>query len=110
MNLESKTQTTFAVGLKTFNNNEIHPQEVIDAIAEYVDAGTFYESKGLWEGSTENSIVFECVDIENKLTGDAMDEIEESDAGPVEYLKDVLETRFKQDSVMVKQSQIEVAF
>jgi len=110
MNLESETKTKFGIGLKTCNNNEIRPQEVIDAIAEYVSAGTFYETKGLWREETENSIVFECVDLKHNLTTDALDEMEESDADPVKYLKNVLEKQFKQDSVMVERSTVEVAF
>lgn len=111
MDYTTRIETSFYVGLETASNLEIAPVEVIDLITEYVEGGTFYEAKGLWKGSTENSLVFEVVDIRDSMTADFRDELDESNiSDPVEYLKDVLVTEFNQESVMVKRSDAEVSF
>lgn len=94
------TKTSLYIGLETKDKTPIEPQEVIDRISRYVDAGTFKEAKGLWNGELENSLVFECVDIEDHLINhdDVMD------------LKDELETVFNQESVMVETLEVDVAF
>lgn len=105
------TRTRLFIGLETAENLEIAPEEVIDRISEYVEGGTFYEGKGLWKGSTENSIVFEVVGLKDSMTIDFMDELEESNTDdPAEYLKAVLESEFDQDSVMVEKTGVEVGF
>lgn len=97
METNTATATRFYIGLEN-QNGEIHPSEVIDYIQQFVEAGTFYQTKGLWQGETENSIVFEVMDFSRAS------EISKSE------LRDGLKTQFKQDSVMVAESQQEVAF
>lgn len=92
--------TEFYIGLsgKDMNSQKIEPSDVIDSISEVVEGGTFKESKGLWKGDTENSIIFEVADLESnsELT--------------VEELKESLEEEFNQESVMVKQYVADVMF
>jgi hypothetical protein len=102
MNLESKTRTRLFIGLEN-QNGEIHPVEVISLVKQHVDAGTFYEGKGVWKGSTENSIIFECMDLEKHIR-------DAGDFQGVEDLKALLERRFDQDSVMVERTEVEAAF
>lgn len=111
MDYNNKVETKFHIGLETRNNNPIHPEEVIDLIAEYVKGGTFLESKGLWKGELENSIVFKSLNIRDMMTAEMREGLKASDCSDaVEFLKDVLETEFKQDSVLVTESKVEAAF
>lgn len=100
----SHTRTRFFVGLETSNGLEIHPEEVINLIRSHVEAGTFYEGKGLWHGELENSIVFESVGLE-----DCFRDSEEA-VSSAEGLKELLEEEFEQDSVMVEKAGVEAGF
>lgn len=97
--------TELYIGLsgKDMENQQINPKMVIDFIKERVNAGTFKEAKGLWNGETENSLIFECADIENSFREDAY-------VNTVKDLKEELEEVFDQDSVMVKSYDAKVAF
>jgi len=112
MNSTQQTITKLHIGLETSGTNlEIHPSEAIDIITEYISGGTFIESKGLWHGTTENSLIFKSANIRDMATQQLMDELHESNTDdPVQYLKDVLETELEQDSVMVTESTAEVTF
>ena len=107
------TRTRLFVGLETSTHNtHIHPEEVKEVISEHVDAGTFYQTEGLWMGGFESSLVFECMGLEDSFRGDS-----DLVAGPggedrdvIEALKTLLEEEFDQDSVMVEQTDVEVAF
>lgn len=95
------TITELYIGLETKDQNlEIHPSEVIDRIKDMVDAGTFKEAKGVWKGESEDSIIFECVDIDDHLV----------DHDSVEALARELEDVFGQESIMVKRYDAEVSF
>lgn len=100
--MQQTTTTKFYIGLKTQDNNEIHPSEVIEFIKNRISAGSFLEAKGLWKDETENSIVFEVVDFHDALHEDLDYSIRE--------FKELLEEEFKQDSVMVTQRKEEVVF
>lgn len=110
MELHTATRTRLFIGLEN-PNGEIHPEEVINFIQERVSAGTFYEGKGIWEGDTENSLVFEVMGLRDvaseKLESDLLD-LGVDDR--VEGLKILLEEEFLQDSVMIEQTEVEVAF
>lgn len=96
------TITQIYVGLETSEQKiEIKPQKVIDRISRHVEAGTFHETKGLWQGELEDSIMFESVELEENL---------KQELETVEELKSKLETVFNQESVMVKQYKAEVRF
>lgn len=95
-----KLITELNIGLTTKNQEKIDPQEVVDRISRHVEAGTFYETKGLWKGELENSITFECDDIEENL----------KNHDTVEELKEELETVFNQESVRLKQYGSEVRY
>ncbi len=99
MEHDNMTRTRLFVGLETAENHAtIAPEEVIGYIKQFVDAGTFYESLGLWKGETENSIVFEVMDF-NSNSDIALSE-----------LKEGLEEEFSQDSVMIEETGVEVSF
>lgn len=111
METNTVTRTRLFVGLETAEEKlEIAPEEVIEFIKARVEAGTFYEGKGLWKGETENCIVFECMDIRSNIRP-----AEDQDHGmmkvrALEDLKEGLELEFDQDSVMVERADVEVAF
>ena len=92
--------TEFHIGLsgKDMENQEVSAKAVIDSIKEVVDAGTFKEAKGLWNGETENTLIFEVADLEDNSPLTA------------EELKETLEKEFDQESVMVKEYEAEVMF
>jgi len=92
--------TEFYIGLsgKDMNSQKIEPEHVISSIGELVQGGTFKESKGLWNGETENSIIFEVADLEDNSEFSA------------EELKETLEDEFDQESVMVKQYEADIMF
>jgi len=92
--------TEFYIGLsgKDMENQEIAPEDVIHSIKEVVKGGTFKESKGIWSGETENSIIFEVADLS------------ENSEFTAEELKESLKKEFNQDSIMVKQYEAEVMF
>ena len=92
--------TQIYVGLETQDGTEIKPSEIIDRISREIKAGTFHETKGLWDGNLENSIMFECANIQEHLLNH----------GDVIALKEELEDVFNQESVMVKQYESEVMF
>jgi len=94
------TITQLFIGLETADGTEIKPQEVINRISREVEAGTFEETKGLWKGELEDSIKFECADIESNLKNHE----------DVTGLKKKLESVFNQESVMVKSYDAEVKF
>lgn len=98
MEYTTETKTKFHIGLKTADEKlDIHPSEIIEHIKDLVDAGTFYESKGLWKGETENSIIFEVVNFD-KMSGDVTRET----------LKSELENKFNQESVLVTEEDVRV--
>ena len=102
--LDTHTQekTRLFIGLKTSEHGtHIARKEVEKVISDHVDAGTFYMARGLWKGEFEESLVFECMDIENHLDGSV---------GDLPALKTMLEQEFDQDSVMIEQETVEVAF
>lgn len=102
--MTTMTRTRLFIGLETSEENlEIAPEEVIEEIQKHIEAGTFYESKGLWKGDIENSMVFECMDLENNFRA-------ASGIRDLESLKERLEDKFDQDSVMVEQTEVEVQF
>ena len=92
------TKTKINVGLQTKNGLPIHPDEVIETISEYVEAGTFNMQKGLWKGELEKSMGFECANINNHMDI------------TLKELQDKLAAEFEQESVMIEQEQVEVAF
>lgn len=98
------TRTRLHIGLETSTHKtHIAPEEVINVVREHVDAGTFYEGKGLWMGDLENSLVFECMGLSSQFRDD-------SDVDSLEELKSLLEDGFDQDSVLVEKQEVEVAF
>lgn len=106
--MNHETTTTFYIGLEN-QNGEIHPEEVINFIRDYVDAGTFTEAKALWHGELENSLKFECVNFKDHVKESELDaSIRRDDYFKV--LKQELEEEFKQDSVLVKQDDVGVLF
>lgn len=99
MALEHETKTSFYVGLETADENlEIHPEEIMAFVKARVDAGTFYEGKALWKGELENCIVFECLDFSSH-----------SDVTRT-GLKEELEEKFKQDSVLTTHESVGAEF
>lgn len=98
-------KTKLYIGLETKDGLPIAPEEVIQEIESRVDAGTFTASKGMWNGELENSIVFECMNLQDQIK----DHLKQ-DGYTVKDLKNDLELEFDQESVMVEQSMVEVAF
>jgi len=94
--MQQTTKVELSIGLETKDKNlEIHPEEVIEFIDDRMDAGRFHETKGLWQGELENSLVFMVIDPD----------IEE-----MKTLKQDLEEEFKQESVMMTRESVEVEF
>jgi hypothetical protein len=96
--METKdTITQYNIGLQNQEQNrEIKPLNVIKHIKKHVKAGTFKETKGLWMNELEDSLEFECVNIEEHFK-------QESPFKTAEDLKKNLEKAFNQDSVLMKQ-------
>lgn len=96
----------------------VKPENVIDYVADHFRGATLYESKGIWKGSTENSMVIEIVgDIEEQVTNNSLASLIQKEAQkedePLqahEVIKESLEDIFNQDSVMTIRTNAEVQF
>lgn len=111
MKLNDMTRTRLFVGLETAENHaSIAPEEVINFIKDRVSAGTFYESKGLWMGELENSLVFECMDLQDNIKPAEDQDHDMMKVRALQDLKEGLEEEFNQDSVMIEQTGVEVSF
>lgn len=94
-------RTRLYIGLKEQDmKTNVDKQKVEDVIKERVRGGTFLEAKGLWNHKFEDSIVFECLDLEeNILTGQNVDQLVEELAGI-----------FKQESILKTVEEVEAEF
>ena len=119
--MTQKTQITkYYVG---FHNSDmdkqtVKPANVIDYIADHFRGATIYESKGVWKGAKENSMVIEIVgDIEDQVTNDSLASLiemeknkDEDPKDPYIVVKESLEDIFNQDSIMTIRDRKEVTF
>lgn len=98
------TRTRLFIGLETADKTQkVKKENVVDYISDQISAGTFTDATGLWNGDTEESLVFECVNIKDNIREDA-------DIDTVDELKQRLEHLFNQESVMVERADVEVKF
>ena len=119
--MTQKTQITkYYVGLHNsdMDKQTVKPENVIDYIADHFRGATIYESKGVWKGSTENSMVIEIVgNIEEEVTNDSLSSLIEMEKNrdknpkdPYIVVKESLEDIFNQDSVMICRDRKKVIF
>lgn len=119
--MTQKTQITkYYVGLHNSDMTQqtIKPHNVIDYIVDHFRGATIYESKGVWKGAKENSMVIEIVgDIEEEVTNDSLASLiemeknkDEDPKDPYIVVKESLEDIFNQDSIMTIRDRKEVNF
>ena len=119
--MTQKTQITkYYVGLynSDMTQQTIKPHNVIDYIVDHFRGATIYESKGVWKGAKENSMVIEIVgDIEDQVTNDSLASLiemeknkDEDPKDPYIVVKESLEDIFNQDSIMTIRDRKEVNF
>jgi len=112
--------TKYYVGLKNsdMNSQTVKPENVIDYITDHFRGATIYESKGVWKGSAENSMVIEIVgDIPEQVTNNSLASLiqkettkEKDPLQAHQIVKESLEDIFNQDSVMTIRTTAEVEF
>jgi len=97
MELNRKVKTRLYIGLsdEDMEKQQFRPEEVMDSITGMVKAGTFLQGKGLWNGSRENTVIFECIEIEENMPLS------------LEELKESLEKEFDQYLITVEQVEVE---
>ena len=115
-----QTTTKFYVGLNNsdMDKQTVQPQNLIDYVKDHFRGATLYESKGVWMGETENSMVIEIVgDIQEQTTSSSLASLMEKEKNkdeepkqPHTVLKETLEDLFNQDSVMVMRDEKKVMF
>ena len=119
--MTQKTQITkYYVGLHNsdMDKQTVKPGNVVNYIADHFRGATIYESKGVWKGSTENSMVIEIVgNIEDQITNDSLSSLIEMEKNrdknpkdPYIVVKESLEDIFNQDSIMICRDQKMVIF
>ena len=119
--MTQKTQITkYYVGLHNsdMDKQTVKPGNVVNYIVDHFRGATIYESKGVWKGAAENSMVIEIVgDIEEEVTNNSLSSLiqkeknkEKDSKEPHIVVKESLEDIFNQDSVMTIRDRKEVNF